>query len=299
MLWFYLALSSLLLFSISSILQRKLLRDITDLNPVVFGFIFQILVGLFAIPFFLIYKGTISTSYVIWQYIIIAGILYSFSNFFLYHAIKITEISKISVIGSSRSVWVLLGSIFILNETINSHNLMGIFLIISSLALMFWQKQKKSETNKKSYSLWKNILSCENKGVKFALIATIFSGFAVVIDGLILRDFSIGFYLIISSLFTGFGTIAIKPKSIFKINSFLKIKILIPIIFSAGIFTTAVFLMYTSYQVGGKMSSIIPITQTTAILTIFLSALLLKETKDIPKKIIALGLCVLGIYFLK
>jgi len=47
------------------------------------------------------------------------------------------------------------------------------------------------------------------------------------------------------------------------------------------------------------MSSVLPITQATAVLTIFLSALLLKETKDLPKKIIALALCVIGIYFLR
>ena len=215
---------------------------------------------------------------------IIAGILYSFSNFLLYHAIKITEISRISVIGSSRSLWVLIGSILILGEKLNTFNFIGIFLIISSLAIIFWEKEKQIEIN---------------KGQKFALLAVLFSGFAVVVDGLILRDFSVGFYLIISSLFTGFGTLAIKPKSITKIKPFIKAKTFIPIVLSATFFAFAVFLMYTSYQIGGKMSSVLPITQATAVLTIFLSALLLKETKDLPKKIIALALCVLGIYFLK
>lgn len=282
--WFYLSLFSLLLFSLSSILQRKLLRDITALNPVVFGFIFQVLVGLFAIPIFLIYGGVISDSYTIWKYIIIAGVLYSFSNFLLYHAIKITEISRVSVIGSSRSLWVLLGSILILNEKISAFNFIGVFLIVLSLALIFWKSKKQTGGN---------------KGQKFALLAVFFSGFAVVIDGLILRDFSVAFYLIISSLFTGFGTLAIKPKSITKIKPFIKIKTFIPIVLSAIFFAFGAFLMYTSYQIGGKMSSVLPITQTTAVLTIFLSALLLKETKDLPKKIIALGLCILGIYFLR
>ena len=282
--WFYLALLSLLLFSLSSIIQRKLLRDITDLNPVVFGFIFQVLVGLFAIPIFLIYGGVISTSYTIWEYIIIAGVLYSISNFLLYHAIKITEISRISVIGSSRSLWVLVGSIFILGEKINTFNLIGVFLIVFSLIIIFWEKGKQIEIN---------------KGQKLALFAVIFSGLAVVIDGLILRDFSVGFYLIISSLFTGFGTLAIKPKSITKIKPFIKIKTFIPIVLSSTFFTLAVFLLYTSYQIGGKMSSVLPITQSTAVLTIILSALFLRETKDLPKKMIALALCILGIYFLQ
>jgi len=282
--WFYLALFSLLLFSFSSIIQRKLLRDITALNPVIFGFIFQVLVGIFAIPIFLIYGGVISTSYTIWEYIIIAGVLYSISNFLLYQAIKITEISRISVIGSSRSLWVLVGSILILGEKISAFNLIGIFLIILSLILIFWQKGKQIEMN---------------KGQKLALFAVIFSGLAVVIDGLILRDFSVGFYLIISSLFTGFGTLAIKPKSITKTKPFVKIRTFLPIVLSAAFFALGAFLMYTSYQIGGKMSSVLPITQATAVLTIFLSALFLRETKDLPKKMIALALCVLGIYFLQ
>ena len=182
--WFYLSLFSLLLFSLSSILQRKLLRDITPLNPVIFGFIFRGLVGLFAIPIFLIYGGVISDSYTIWKYIIIAGVLYSFSNFLLYHAIKITEISRVSVIGSSRSLGVLLGSILILNEKISAFNFIGVFLIVLSLVLIFWKSKKQIG---------------DNKGQKFALLAVFFSGFAVVIDGLILRDFSVAFYLIISS----------------------------------------------------------------------------------------------------
>lgn len=282
--WFYLTLFSLFLFSFSSIIQRKLLRDITALNPVIFGFIFQVLVGIFAIPIFLIYGGAISASWTIWEYIIIAGILYSLSNFLLYHAIKITEISKISVIGSSRSLWVMFGSILILGEKISAFNLIGIFLIIFSLILIFWKSQEQIKIN---------------QGQKLALLAVFFSGLAVVIDGLILKDFSVGFYLIISSLFTGFGTLAIKPKSITKIKPFIKIKTFVPIILSATFFALGAFLMYTSYQIGGKMSSVLPITQATAVLTIFLSALLLKETKDLPKKLIALALCVIGIYFLR
>lgn len=282
--WFYLTLFSLFLFSFSSIIQRKLLRDITALNPVIFGFIFQVLVGIFAIPIFLIYGGAISASWTIWEYIIIAGILYSLSNFLLYHAIKITEISKISVIGSSRSLWVMFGSILILGEKISAFNLIGIFLIIFSLILIFWKSQEQIKIN---------------QGQKLALLAVFFSGLAVVIDGLILKDFSVGFYLIISSLFTGFGTLAIKPKSITKIKPFIKIKTFVPIILSAAFFALGAFLMYTSYQIGGKMSSVLPITQATAVLTIFLSALLLKETKDLPKKLIALALCVIGIYFLR
>ena len=281
--WFYLSLLSLFLFSLSSIVQRKLLKN-SVLNPVVFGFIFQVLVGLFAIPMFLIYKGVISASPIIWVYIIVAGILYSASNFLLYHAIKITEISRISVIGSSRSLWVLLGSVFILGENITLYNFIGIFLIIFSLALIFWNKQEQIKIN---------------KGQKFALFATIFSGIAIVIDGLILRNFSVAFYIIISSLFTGIGTLAIKPRSIFEIKPFAEKKIFIPIMFCSFIFALAVFLMYSSFQTGGKMASVVPITQSAAIITIFLSALLLKETKDLPKKIIALILCILGIYFLR
>lgn len=281
--WFYLSLSALFLFSLSSIAQRKLLRN-SVLNPVVFGFIFQVSVGLFAIPMFLIYKGTVSASPVIWTYIIIAGILYSASNFLLYHAIKITEISRVSVIGSSRSLWVLIGSVFILGEKITLPNLAGIFLIVFSLALIFYNKQERIKIN---------------KGQKLALFATVLSGLALVVDGLILRNFSVAFYLIISSLFTGIGTLAIKPKSITKIKPFIKKRVFIPLIFSSFIFAMAVFLMYSSFQTGGKMASVAPITQSTAIVTIFLSALLLKETKDLPKKIIALILCILGISLLK
>ena len=281
--WFYLSLLSLFLFSLSSIIQRKLLRN-SVLNPVIFGFIFQVLVGLFAIPMFLIYKGVISAPFIIWVYIIIAGILYSVSNFLLYHAIKITEISRISVIGSSRSLWVLIGAVFILGEKITLYNFIGIFLIIFSLALIFWNKQEQIKIN---------------KGQKLALFATIFSGLALVVDGLILRNFSVGFYLIISSLFVGIGTLAIKPKSIFKIKPFTEKKIFISLMFCSFIFALAVFLMYSAFQIGGKMASVVPITQSSAIITIFLSALLLKETKDLPKKIIALMLCILGIFFLK
>ncbi len=282
--WFYLSLFSLLLFSSSSIIQRKLLRDIADLNPVIFGFLFQALVGLFAVPIFLVYKGTISSSFIIWQYIIIAGILYSLSNFLLYHAIKITEISRVSIIGSSRSLWVLIGSMIILGEKITASNLLGLLLIVFSLFLIFWKSKEQIGLN---------------QGQKLALFAVIFSGFAVVVDGLILRDFSAGFYLIISSLFTGFGTLAIKPSSINKIKPFKRIKVFVPLVLTSAFFSLAVFLLYTSYQIGGKMSSVLPITQSTAVLTIFLSALFLKERKDLPKKIIALALCVLGIYFLK
>ncbi len=175
-----------------------------------------------------------------------------------------------------------MGSVLILGEKLTLSNIIGVFLIVFSLGLIFWEKQIKI-----------------NKGQKFALFATIFSGLALVIDGLILRNFSAAFYLVISSLFTGAGTLAIKPKSIFEIKPFVKTKVFFSITFISAIFALAVFLMYYSFQLGGKMAAIAPITQSVAVFTIFLSALFLKETRDLPKKIVALALCILGMSFLK
>lgn len=282
--WFYLSLLSLLLFSISKILQRKLLRDNKNLNPVIFGFIFQVLVGLFAIPMFLAHKELIDITPKILTYIIIAGIFYAASNFFAFRAIKITEISRIGVIGSSASLWVLIGSVLLLGEKITASNIIGVLLIISSLAIILDGKIKKSEVD---------------KGQIIALFATILSGFAVTIDGLILKEFPVALYIVISSLFTGIGTLAFDPGSIYSISPHKDKKTFATIIFAAAIFSVAVFLMYTSYTIGGKMAAIIPITQSSAVITIFLSIFMLGETKDLPKKIIAITLSIIGIRFLK
>jgi len=172
----------------------------------------------------------------------------------------------------------------VLGEKPTSSSILGVLLIISSLVVIFGEKWKKTEIDKGQY---------------FALFATILTGFAVVIDGLILKEFSVAFYLVISSLFAGMGTLVFDPKLIYDISPFKNKKIFVPIIMAAIMHAFAVFLMYTSYKIGGKMAAVIPITQSAGVIIIFLSVLLLRETKDLWKKILAMALSILGISFLK
>ena len=280
--WYFLALSSLFLFSLSSIFQRRLLSK-TSLNPVIYGFTFQVLVGILAIPIFFYKPGTINGDLTTWFYILLASVFYAFSNFLLFWGIKFLEISQVSIIGSTKSFWVLIGSAIILSETVTSTKILGVALIILALLVI----------------IVKGVKVKPSKGQLFILGATVFSAAAYVLDGLILKDFSASFYLIISSLATGFGTLAISPKSASKIKELFNKSVLTWTIFISAIFSLAVYMLYYSYQVGGTISSLIPITQTATILTVVLAAIFLKETSNLPRKIVAAIISFIGILLLR
>jgi drug/metabolite transporter (DMT)-like permease len=282
MYWYILSLTSLSLFSISSILQRKLLAK-TTLNPVIYGFAFQVLVGIMAIPIFFVRQGIVTKNIDIWTFILVASVFYAISNLLFFLGVKILEISQVSIVGSTKSLWVLLGSAIILGEGISLQKAAGVFLIILALILIFWRGKNLQPS----------------KGHLFILGAAIFSAAAYVVDGLILRNFSASLYLVISSLATGMGTLAFSPKSINEIHQLLDKKFIPSIILISFIFTVAVYLLYYSYQAGGTISSIIPITQSASILTILMAVIFLKETSRLPQKITAAILSLIGIYLLK
>lgn len=239
--------------------------------------------GIFAIPIFLIYPGQIATSHQIWSFIAIACVFYAISNLLQFLAIKKLEISQVSIIGSTKSFWTLLGSAIVLGEVITYAKITGVLFIILSLTILFW----KGKTFKPS------------KGQILILGAALLSAAAYVFDGLILRNFSASLYLIISSLATGFGTLVLSPKSVNKMSGLFNKKISLRVILISILFTLAVYFLYISYQIGGNISSIIPITQSATILTVIMAAVFLGETTRLRIKIIAALLSGIGIYLLR
>jgi drug/metabolite transporter (DMT)-like permease len=280
--WYILSLISLVLFSTSSVLQRRLLAK-TNLNPVVYGFVFQVLVGILAIPIFFFRPGIISKSIQIWEFIAIAVIFYSIANLLLFLGVKILEISQVSIVGSTRSLWVLFGSAIVLGERITFQKAAGVFLIILALITIFWTGGNLKPT----------------KGHLLILAGAFFSAAGYVTDGLILRSFSAAFYLVISSVATGIGTLALYPKSVKQVNHLLNKEVAIWVFVTSLLFSLAVYLLYYSYQAGGTISSIIPITQSAAVLTIIFGIIFLKETTRLPQKIFSAVISFIGVFLLK
>ncbi|TSC53267.1 MAG: hypothetical protein LiPW16_442, partial [Microgenomates group bacterium LiPW_16] len=57
--------------------------------------------------------------------------------------------------------------------------------------------------------------------------------------------------------------------------------------------------VYTAYLVGGEASRIIPVNQSSVILTVILAAIFLKEKEKLARKLIGSILVVLGVMFLR
>jgi len=282
MLWFYLVISSVLLASVSTLLQKVLMKE-KESNPYVYALTFQLVV-----------TGVVSI-YAIWEgfhlpnlipllpSIGLMVVLYGFANVVLFKAFQLSDASEISVISSSRSLWTILVAVTLLGEMLTANRIMGVLLITLGIAFVSWKTKR--------FNL--------ERGHLFALLAAIFFGVAFANDTYLLRSFDVPSYTVFAFFLPSVFLIIIKPSAVKKMKVFFKLDRLLKMLVLAIFYAGAAITIYSSYKVGGQASQIAPISQSSTLVIVLLAAIFLKERDNLPKKIVAAIVVFLGVALLK
>lgn len=281
--WFPLVLFYIITNASSKLLQRYTVQN-EEVEPPAYSGYFFLVCGLLSIPFLYFEQIKYPTEPKLWIVLLLSSIFYTVSMLLFFKALKAIEVSQVEAIATTRTIWLMLLGIIFFKEQLYFSQIIGIFLIFLGLIVIYWQKGTKFNFQKfHLYTLfYAIIISC-----------------AYALDKYLLNYFSVVFFNFVIYLIPGILTLIFVP------NSFNNIKILIKpqknnylIILCCFLQIASTIALYAAYQIG-ELSLIGPLAQTSVIITITVSLVVLKERWNMKRKILGIALALLGIAFIR
>ena len=254
------------------------LKGESPLSSITNNFLVWNFLGLLALVYFFVFGLTVpavTTDFFI--KLIPLSIVYFLGGTFYYQSFKSNSVSISAVLATISSVITTTLGILWFGESTNIYKFVGAFIVF--LAIIIVNYQKKLHFDK--YNL-------------YALLGGLFYGVAYATDKYFVISTSPDFYQIALCFGVGMASFVFRPKQII---SELKLfqKKLIPSIVSAVIF----FFMYQKFlfwaiSIGGEVGRIDVLNNTTIFVVILLEVFLLKERKDLKRKIFAAIVATIG-----
>lgn len=271
---------SVLLSSVSSILQRVLLRE-NKSDPIAYSALFQIICGLIIFTFGFL-TGTISfpsNFSELTPNLILMVIVYSLGNVFVFKALKEGEVSTFTIIFALRALVTVLASTLVLGEIFKVNQLLGGGLIILAIILV---NLKRANLKLSRADL-------------FALGAAVCFGLANTNDRLILGTFELYTYVSLAFIAPGVLLFLVRPKKIIQTSAIIFSPIIKSIALRSLIYSVSAVTYFIALSSASSSSSQVAIVGlTSVILTVVLSAIFLKERDNLAIKAVALALTFIG-----
>ena len=280
MLWQLLIFLSIILYAVSTVLQRFLLKN-DKTEPISFSIFFQIGVALVIGIIVILIEGSFPLpdfAQIIWS-VLLMTVLYTLATIFVFRSLKITEASKFTVIISSKTLFAVFGASLILNEGLTIIQWLGAVLIILGIIII---------------SI-KNIGKKINIGDVFALLAAIVIGFANINDRFLVKFFNPYSYVAIGFLLPGLLTALIHPKKLAYLKTYLHKSFIYKMLLLCLLNGLCAVAFYASLQLTPNSSQLFAINSFGAIITVILSIFILKEKDDVIKKIVGVLVSFFGL----
>ncbi len=276
--WYFFVIISVFFGAISTVLIRNIVSKEKS-DPISFAIFFQIIAGL-VVGFFALYKGINIIGFnAIIPNLLLMVLLYAFSNFFKFKALKQTDASKYVVIFQAHMIIPVIFAIVILGESFSIWQGIGALLILAGATIV-----TDGKINFK-----------REKGEVYSVITTILFGLAIANDFFILKTVDPYTFTVVSLLAPAILLSAIYPTSFKNTKYILKSKDVLKQIIAGALFGLMVLTAYIAYKVGNNAAIISPLSQTSTILTIILGVIFLGERENLPKKLLGGILSILGV----
>lgn len=271
---------SVLLYSLSVVLQRVLLKDDKS-EPISFSIFFQVGVAIVIGILVLIIHGSIPIpdfTQISWS-VLVMTILYALANIFIFKSLKITEASRFTVIFSSKTLFAVLGASLFFREGLTPIQWAGAILIILGVTII---------------SI-KNLNKKINKGDIFALIAAVLFGLANTNDRFLVKFFDPYSYVVIGFLLPGLAIALFYPKKFVNLKIYFKKSFIYKMAILCLLYGLSAVAFFAALSITPNSSQLFSINSFGAILTVILSIVILKENDRIAKKILGAVISVAGL----
>lgn len=271
---------SVLLYSLSVVLQRVLLKD-DESEPISFSIFFQVGVAIVIGILVVIIQGKIPIpdfSQISWS-VLAMTVLYALANIFIFKSLKITEASRFTVIFSSKTLFAVLGVSLFFKEGLTSTQWLGAILIMLGVVVVSVKDFRKKI----------------NTGDLFALIAAFLFGLANINDRFLVKFFDPYSYVVIGFLLPGLAIALFYPKKLKNLKIYFKKNFIYKMTILCLLYGLSAVAFFAALQITPNSSQLFSINSFGAILTVVLSIIILKEKDRIAKKILGAVMSVAGL----
>lgn len=280
--WQLLIAISIILASLSTVLQRYLLKN-DKVNPIFFSAVFQFICGVF-IGIFGFFSGQLSFPWIPYLVInfIFMIVLYGAGNIFVFKSLSVMEASRYTVLFTSRAIITVIASTFVLHEGLNVNQLVGLLFVLGGVIYV--------TTSSFRFKI--------EKGDFLVILASICFGLAVTNDRFLLGHYELYSYVSLAFILPAVCVGLVNYKLMPKISKIFNKKYFLNLCLLCGMYAAAAITFFKALQINTNSSQVASINQVVTIVTVLLSVLLLKEKKDLSKKFIGATLSVIGLILL-
>jgi drug/metabolite transporter (DMT)-like permease len=284
MAWFILANISVIFYSFSTIIQRKLMNNIKS-DPVASMIVFQFVVTIIIFLYLILSGSPFPDITKVWPFLLLNGFLVAIASVSMFQATKYTEAGEYTILGTFSAFVNLFVVTIFLHETLTVPKIIGtILIILSIIAVGEFSKNKKIIWHKGHlYAL----LSATAFGAVFASESYVASQIGV------LQDLLIGFFL------PGLFVLILKPQALNNIKKLINKDYLSKIMSFSVLYLLGAITVFGAYVKGGDAGKIYGISNSTVIVTVILAAIFLGEKDKLIKKVLATISAFAGILLLR
>ncbi len=278
--WQILISLSVLFYSISVLLQKKLLKDDKS-DPISFSIFFQVGVSFIIAILVLVIKGGIVVPDLskIWIYVLLMSVLYGLANLSVFKSLKLTDASQFGVIFQSKNLFAILGTSLIFNETLDIKQWIGAMLLILGVVVVSFTKNKFKF----------------DKGSALALVAGLLFGLANVNDRLLVNYFDPYSYVVVGFLFPAVLISVIYPKKLSGIKTFINKAMIFKMTLLCLVYGLSAVAFFAALATTTNAAQLFTINAFTVITVVIFSILFLKEKDYMARKIIGSILSLIGL----
>jgi drug/metabolite transporter (DMT)-like permease len=281
--WQAFAATAIITYAIATILQRKILGK-TPHNPISFAILFQFFVTV-CIGIFALVEGIVIPTNIVSLIPLLAVVCTAWAlfNVCVFRALAVIGASEFTVLFMSRSIWIVLLSLVFLQEVLSIGQVMGIALILLSAGIILF---------KKTAFQW-------SKGTFYALSAAVLFGIGFVGDYFLLQSFPVvTTYNVLNFFFPGVIMALIYPGAVREIGKLWNVRLILPLIATAIIFSIMAITTLLAFKAGGNASQVGPVLQLNVVATVILGALFLGEKDNLLRKLIAAVIGIIGVFLI-
>lgn len=281
--WFYLTFVYIVLMTLSAVVNKKALNNVST-DELVFGSYVQLFTGITCLILALITGWKYEFNQNNWWQFIGMTTVYFFAVSLYFYGLKRVDLSLETIISSSGALWSLVFGIVFLGENLMLTKLTGVLLVLVSVAILFF-RGKRIKIGKPE------LIIC---------LSAIFYSLGAVWDkhlnqyGNPLTYIALSFGVLSAVMLLIYSKrVLTETRLIFSKNGVWK-----SVVLNGFFYAFSFWAIFEAYNKGGEVSRIYPITLSVSVFVSILGIWLLKERTDIVRKLLALVVMLVGVWIL-
>lgn len=278
--WFYLALISGLASAIDKVLNRRALKNRS--NVLAYSVVYLSLTAIFSIPFALPIDFEVTNGLML--LILVQSVLWAISSVLSFSAHTSTDVSLSSIISRARIIWIMpLGFLF-LGESLSLYSVLGVILIFLGLSMLFY----KGKLHK-------------HHGVHLVLLSSVFAALGTITNTMLVRDYlhpaQVTFTTMLGQALILFIILVGRRKPLEKIKDVLKHSWALTL--AATMLEAFAYITVNQAYIVGVASSVSAVYMAVSVVIVWFGIVFLKERDSLFSKIVSSAVVTIGVILVR